>query len=65
MFIFPKLQMLGNQLSPITEHIEQNNAGKVAAMLLEMDEQEVFDLTVSIDALKMKIAEAMDSLHSS
>lgn len=57
--------MLGNQLSPITEHIEQNNAGKVAAMLLEMDEQEVFDLTVSIDALKMKIAEAMDSLHSS
>ncbi|XVF29882.1 hypothetical protein REPUB_Repub16aG0008700 [Reevesia pubescens] len=58
-------KMLGKQLYPLMEQLEQNNAGKVAAMLLEMDQQEVFDLTESLDALKIKIAEAMDSLHSS
>lgn len=57
--------MLGNRLSPLMEHLEQNNAGKVAAMMLEMDQQEVFDLTQSLDALKIKIDEAMDSLHLS
>ncbi|KAK6257782.1 hypothetical protein QUC31_001241 [Theobroma cacao] len=58
-------KMLGNRLSPLMEHLEQNNAGKVAAMMLEMDQQEVFDLTQSLDALKIKIDEAMDSLHLS
>ncbi|XP_021284590.1 DEAD-box ATP-dependent RNA helicase 39-like isoform X2 [Herrania umbratica] len=58
-------KMLGNQLSPLMEHLEQNNSGKVAAMMLEMDQQEVFDLTQSLDDLKKKIAEAMDSLHLS
>lgn len=57
--------MLGKQLYPLMEHLEQNNAGKVAAMLLEMDRQEVFDLTESLDALKIKIAETMNSFHSS
>ncbi|XVE55092.1 hypothetical protein DITRI_Ditri03aG0133100 [Diplodiscus trichospermus] len=55
---------LGKQLPPVMEHLEQNNAGKVAAMLLEMDQQEVFDVAESLDALKKKIAEAMNSLHS-
>ncbi|GMI77094.1 hypothetical protein HRI_001378700 [Hibiscus trionum] len=58
-------KMLGKQLSPLMEHMEQNNAGKVAAMLLEMDQGEVYDLTESLDALKMKIAETMNSFHSS
>ncbi|MBA0662240.1 hypothetical protein Goklo_006405 [Gossypium klotzschianum] len=58
-------KMLGKQLYPLMEHLEQNNAGKVAAMLLEMDRQEVFDLTESLDALKIKIAETMNSFHSS
>ncbi|TYJ30302.1 hypothetical protein E1A91_A06G121800v1 [Gossypium mustelinum] len=34
-------KMLGKKLYPLMEHLEQNNAGKVAAMLLEMDRQEV------------------------
>ncbi|KAK8538806.1 hypothetical protein V6N13_009181 [Hibiscus sabdariffa] len=58
-------KMLGKQLSPLMEHMEQNNAGKVAAMLLEMDQQEVYELTESLDALKIKIAETMNSFHSS
>ncbi|XWS15319.1 hypothetical protein CRYUN_Cryun35bG0085700 [Craigia yunnanensis] len=58
-------KMLGKQLSPLMGQLEQNKAGKVAAMLLEMDQQEVFDLIVSLDALKIKITEVMDSLHSS
>ncbi|PPS15761.1 hypothetical protein GOBAR_AA04811 [Gossypium barbadense] len=58
-------KMLGKKLYPLMEHLEQNNAGKVAAMLLEMDRQEVFDLTESLDALKIKIAETMNSFHSS
>ncbi|XP_022767992.1 DEAD-box ATP-dependent RNA helicase 39-like isoform X2 [Durio zibethinus] len=58
-------KMFGKQLTPLMEHLEQNNAGKLAAMLLEMDHQEVFGLTESVDALKIKIAEAMDSLNSS
>ncbi|MBA0694289.1 hypothetical protein Goari_004602 [Gossypium aridum] len=58
-------KMLGKQLYPLMEHLEQNNAGKVAATLLEMDRQEVFDLTESLDALKIKIAETMNSFHSS
>lgn len=57
--------MLGKKLYPLMEHLEQNNAGKVAAMLLDMDRQEVFDLTESLDALKIKIAETMNSFHSS
>lgn len=57
--------MLGKQLYPLMDHLEQNNAGKVAAMLLEMDRPEVFDLTESLGALKIKIAETMNSFHSS
>ncbi|KAE8701645.1 Dead box ATP-dependent RNA helicase, putative isoform 3 [Hibiscus syriacus] len=58
-------KMLGKELSLVMEHMEQNNAGKVAAMLLEMDQQEVYELTESLDALKIKIAETMNSCLSS
>ncbi|KAH9691969.1 DEAD-box ATP-dependent RNA helicase 39 [Citrus sinensis] len=58
-------EMLGEQLSSLMECLERDNAGKVTAMLLEMDQAEVFDLTESQDALKKKVVEAMDSLHLS
>ncbi|XP_024039901.1 DEAD-box ATP-dependent RNA helicase 39 isoform X1 [Citrus clementina] len=60
-----KSKMLGEQLSSLMECLERDNAGKVTAMLLEMDQAEVFDLTESQDALKKKVVEAMDSLHLS
>lgn len=45
------------------EQLERSHAGQIAAMLLEMDKTEVFHLTESLDALKTKVAEAMDSLN--
>ncbi|KAL5776538.1 hypothetical protein ACOSP7_009464 [Xanthoceras sorbifolium] len=56
-------EMLGEQLSPLMEHLERDNAGKVAAILLEMDQTEVFGIIESTDGLKKKVAEAMNSLH--
>lgn len=57
--------MLGEQLSSLMERLEHDNAGKVTAMLLEMDQAEVFDLIESQDSLKKKVVEAMDSLYLS
>lgn len=56
-------EMLGEQLFPLVEQLEPNNAGKVTGMLLEMDETEVLHLIESPDALKMKVGEAMDILR--
>ena len=56
--------MLGEQLYPLVERLEHENAGKVTGMLLEMDQTEVLHLIESPDALKKKVAEAMDVLHS-
>ncbi|KAH0680037.1 hypothetical protein KY285_021045 [Solanum tuberosum] len=55
--------MLGEQLFPLVEHIEQDHAGKVTGMLLEMDQTEVLHLIESPDALKEKVSEAMDVLR--
>ncbi|GMH31622.1 hypothetical protein Nepgr_033466 [Nepenthes gracilis] len=57
--------MLGEQLYQLVQHLEPKNAGKVTGMLLEMDPTEVLHLIESPDALKRKVAEAMDVLHSS
>lgn len=57
--------MLGEQLYPLVERLEHENAGKVTGMLLEMDQTEVLHLVESPDALKKKVSEAMDVLHSS
>ncbi|THG22605.1 hypothetical protein TEA_023461 [Camellia sinensis var. sinensis] len=57
--------MLGEQLFPLVERIEHENAGKVTGMLLEMDQTEVLHLIESPDALKRKVAEALDVLHLS
>lgn len=60
-----KIQMLGEQLFPLVERIERETAGKVTGMLLEMDQTEVLHLIESPDALKNKVAEAMDVLRAS
>ncbi|KAJ9675384.1 hypothetical protein PVL29_024356 [Vitis rotundifolia] len=57
--------MLGEQLFPLVERIERETAGKVTGMLLEMDQTEVLHLIESPDALKNKVAEAMDVLRAS
>ncbi|KAG7942890.1 hypothetical protein I3843_15G010400 [Carya illinoinensis] len=55
--------MLGEQLYPHVEKLESNNASKVTGMLLEMDQSEVIHLLESPDALKQKVAEAMEVLR--
>lgn len=44
--------------------MEPNAAAKVTGMLLEMDQTEVLHLLESPDALKAKVAEAMDVLRN-
>lgn len=45
------------------ERLEHDRAGKVAAMLLEIDPKEVLYLIESQDALRKKVADAVESLH--
>ncbi|TXG53228.1 hypothetical protein EZV62_022397 [Acer yangbiense] len=54
-------EMLGEQLSSLMERLEHDNGGKVTAILLEMEQKEVFDVIESTDGLKKKVAEAMNS----
>ncbi len=58
------MQMLGEQLYPLVEGIEPELTSKVTGMLLEMDQTEVLHLIESPDALKDKVAEAMDVLRN-
>ncbi|CAM6036437.1 unnamed protein product [Sphagnum compactum] len=55
--------MLGEQLYPLVEQLEHDQAGKVTGMLLEMDQTEVLHLIESPEALKSKVAEAMEVLR--
>ncbi|XP_058111019.1 polyadenylate-binding protein 3 [Magnolia sinica] len=55
--------MLGEQLFPLVDRLEHDHAGKVTGMLLEMDQPEVLHLIESPDALKKKVAEAMEVLR--
>ncbi|CAH9128778.1 unnamed protein product [Cuscuta epithymum] len=57
--------LLGEQLFPLVERLERENVGKVTGMLLEMDQTEVLHLIESPEALKKKVAEAMEVLRSS
>lgn len=61
---FDVLQMLGENLYPLVEQLEPDNAAKVTGMLLEMDQTEVLHLLESPEALKAKVAEAMEVLRS-
>ncbi|KAK1316280.1 Polyadenylate-binding protein 2 [Acorus calamus] len=56
--------MLGESLYPLVDQIEHDFAAKVTGMLLEMDQTEVLHLLESPDALKAKVAEAMDVLRN-
>lgn len=57
-------QMLGESLYPLVDQIEHDAAAKVTGMLLEMDQTEVLHLLESPDALKAKVAEAMEVLRN-
>lgn len=56
--------MLGEALYPLVDQLEHDAAAKVTGMLLEMDQTEVLHLIESPDALKAKVAEAMDVLRN-
>lgn len=56
--------MLGENLYPLVEQLEPDNAAKVTGMLLEMDQTEVLHLLESPEALKAKVAEAMEVLRN-
>ncbi|KAJ4826331.1 Polyadenylate-binding protein 8 [Turnera subulata] len=56
--------MLGESLYPLVEQLEHESAAKVTGMLLEMDQTEVLHLLESPEALKSKVAEAMEVLRS-
>lgn len=56
--------MLGENLYPLVEQLEPETAAKVTGMLLEMDQTEVLHLLESPEALKAKVAEAMEVLRN-
>ncbi|KAF2299630.1 hypothetical protein GH714_001275 [Hevea brasiliensis] len=56
--------LLGENLYPLVDQLEHDNAAKVTGMLLEMDQTEVLHLLESPEALKAKVAEAMEVLRS-
>ncbi|KAJ4701722.1 Polyadenylate-binding protein [Melia azedarach] len=56
--------LLGENLYPLVEQLERDAAAKVTGMLLEMDQTEVLHLLESPEALKAKVAEAMEVLRS-
>ncbi|KAF6143957.1 hypothetical protein GIB67_017565 [Kingdonia uniflora] len=56
--------LLGEHLYPLVDQLEHDMAAKVTGMLLEMDQPEVLHLLESPEALKAKVAEAMDVLRN-
>ncbi|XP_074580752.1 polyadenylate-binding protein 2-like [Curcuma longa] len=56
--------MLGESLYPLVDQLEHDHAAKVTGMLLEMDQTEVLHLLESPEALRAKVAEAMEVLRN-
>ncbi|KAG5543501.1 hypothetical protein RHGRI_016284 [Rhododendron griersonianum] len=56
--------MLGENLYPLVDQLQHEHAAKVTGMLLEMDQTEVLHLLESPDALKAKVAEAIEVLRN-
>lgn len=64
MFYHFCVQLLGENLYPLVDQLEHENAAKVTGMLLEMDQTEVLHLLESPEALKVKVSEAMEVLRN-
>ncbi|PKA63556.1 Polyadenylate-binding protein 2 [Apostasia shenzhenica] len=56
--------ILGESLYPLVDQLQHEHAAKVTGMLLEMDQTEVLHLLESPEALKAKVAEAMEVLQN-
>ncbi|WOK98260.1 hypothetical protein Cni_G06970 [Canna indica] len=59
-----QIMLLGENLYPLVDRLEHEHAAKVTGMLLEMDQSEVLKLLESREALKDKVAEAMETLRN-
>ena len=56
--------MLSESLYPLVDQLEHEMAAKLTGMLLEMGQTEFLHLLESPEALKSKVAEAMDVLRN-
>ncbi|CAA3021473.1 polyadenylate-binding protein 8-like [Olea europaea var. sylvestris] len=56
--------MLGENLYPLVEQLDPNMTAKVTGKLLKMDQTKALHLLESPDALKAKVAEAMEVLRN-
>jgi len=60
-FILLVWQVLGED-SPIVKRLERDHAGNISALSVEMEDTEVFHLIESLDALRKKLEETMNTL---
>ncbi|KAJ1948613.1 Protein phosphatase PP2A regulatory subunit B, partial [Linderina macrospora] len=58
-------QMLGEALYPLIAAHDEEQAGKITGMLLEMDNSELLHLLENADALEAKVTEALEVLKDS
>ncbi|KAJ7951596.1 Polyadenylate-binding protein [Quillaja saponaria] len=57
-------RMLDENLSPLVEQLEPDDAAKITSRLLEMDQTEVLHLLGSLEALKAKVAKEKEVLRN-